>query len=157
MKNLKKLSQAEWEIMEGVWQFSRPVRAREVQDLIYPFGQKAYSTVQTFMNILVKKGFLKRKKIAATNFYKPTISRAEATAMEIFCLVERVFQGSYRELTRYLIDLDKLSEADLAKLKGVIEAKTQKQVVFSGNGSQTGRNKTLVVSAAGSQQGRESV
>ena len=139
MKNPKRLSQAEWEIMEGVWQFSRPVRAREIQELIYPFGQKAYSTVQTFMNILVKKGFLKRKKIAAANFYKPTISRAEATAMEIFHLVDRVFQGSYRDLARYLLDLDKLSDADLAKLKAMIEQKTQKPVVFSGNGSQAAR------------------
>ena len=56
----KRLSEAEWEVMDGVWHLDRQVTVRDVVDYLYPNGEKAYTTVQTIMNILFEKGVLNR-------------------------------------------------------------------------------------------------
>ncbi|RMD96375.1 MAG: BlaI/MecI/CopY family transcriptional regulator [Calditrichaeota bacterium] len=126
MKKRKKLNEAEWEVMEGVWHFSKPVTVRQVHSLLYPNGEKAYTTVQTFMNILVEKGFLKREKIGMVNFYAPNLSREDAAQMETKNLVSRIFHGSFGALANYLINSGELSEQDLQKIKNLIEKKERK-------------------------------
>jgi len=49
------LSPAEWEIMEVIWEGEKSTTVREVVDSAYPSGEKAYTTVQTLMNILSEK------------------------------------------------------------------------------------------------------
>ena len=123
MKQQKRLTQVEWEIMEGVWQSSTPVTAREVLTRLYSHGEKAYTTVQTIMNILVDKGFLTKEKIGMVNFYAPTLSREEATRAEARSLVSRLFQGSFGALATYLIDSGELSPAELDRLRSRIDEK----------------------------------
>ena len=122
-RNKKKLNEAEWEIMEGIWQFDRPVTVREIHQLLYPNGEKAYTTVQTFMNILTEKGFLKRKKSGMVNFYTPALNKEEAAALETRKLVSRLFSGSFSAFANYLINSGELSQEDLKQLKSLIEQK----------------------------------
>ena len=122
-KDKKKLASVEWEIMDGIWQFGKPVTVREVHGYLYPNGEKAYTTVQTFMNILVEKGFLRKDKIGLVNFYFPTLSQADFAQHETRSFVSRLFQGSFGALATYLVDSGELSEAELTKLKQLIEAR----------------------------------
>ena len=123
MKKTKKLAEAEWEIMDGVWQFSQAVTVREIRAHLYPKGEKAYTTVQTFMNILVDKGFLEREKIGMVNFYSPLLSRSNFAKRETQTLVSRIFEGSFGELAQYLVKTGKLSKDELGALKTLIETK----------------------------------
>ena len=94
MKQQKRLAQVEWEIMEGVWQSTKPVSAREILTRLHPNGVKAYTTVQTILNNLTGKGFLEKEKIGLVNFYTPIVSRDEATHVETQSLASKLFQGS---------------------------------------------------------------
>ncbi len=123
----KRFAEAEWGIMEGVWKFSDPVTVREVHGRLYPNGEKAYTTVQTIMNILVEKGFLQKEKIGMVNFYTPTLSRQEAAQVETRSLVGRMFQGSFGALATYLIDSGELSQEEIDRLKEMIDAKEKKK------------------------------
>ena len=58
----KKLTAVEWEVMEAVWALGGSPSVRQVLEYAYPGGEKAYTTVQTIMNTLERKGFLKRRK-----------------------------------------------------------------------------------------------
>ena len=122
-KKKTKLADAEWEIMEAVWEFRRPVTVREVHQRLYPAGEKAYTTVQTIMNILADKGFLRKKKIGMVNFYKASVSRERFTRGETRNLVSRVFQGSFGALAHYLVSSGELTAEELHELKALIEAK----------------------------------
>ena len=123
MKRKKRLAEAEWEVMDGVWQMDRTVTVREVHERLYPNGEKAYTTVQTIMNILVEKGVLAKQKIGPVNVYTSQVSREDAARDETQSLVSRMFEGSFGALAAYLVDSGELSRAELDELKALIDAK----------------------------------
>ena len=119
----KRLSEAEWEVMDGVWHLNRQVTVRDVVNHLYPNGEKAYTTVQTIMNILFEKGVLNRQKIGPVNVYKPALSREDAAQDETRTLVSRMFEGSFGALATYLVDSGELSQKELDELRALIEAR----------------------------------
>jgi len=121
-----KFSESEWELMLGIWAGDVPVTVRELHTRLYPNGEKAYTTVQTTMNILVDKKYLKRKKIGMVNFYTPTVSRDDAKSSETMSLVSRLFHNSFGSLANHLVNSGKLSSSDLDKLKTLIEEEEKK-------------------------------
>ncbi len=119
----KRLSEAEWEVMDGIWHLDRRVTVRDVVDYLYPNGEKAYTTVQTIMNILFEKGVLNRQKIGPVNVYKPALSREDAAQVETRTLVSRMFEGSFGALATYLVDSGELSQKELDELRALIETR----------------------------------
>ncbi len=119
----KRLAEAEWEVMDGVWHLDRQVTVRDVVDYLYPNGEKAYTTVQTIMNILFEKGVLNRQKIGPVNVYMPTLSREDVAQVETRTLVSRMFEGSFGALATYLVDSGELSQGELDELRALIEAR----------------------------------
>ena len=123
MSNTEKLTPAEWEIMETIWQLGGAPSVREVLEKAFPDGQKAYTTVQTIMNILEKKGLLKRKKQGLVNFYKPAKSREQMVKFEMSQLVSRMFKGSIPAFANYLINSEDLTLKEIDKIKGLLGEK----------------------------------
>lgn len=117
------LNPAEWELMEAIWQLGGSPSVREVLEYAYPNGEKAYTTVQTLMNILVKKEFLSVKKIGLVNFYTPLRTRREIVKNETRHLISRAFGGSVRAMANHLIDTQDLDLQELGELKKLLEAK----------------------------------
>ena len=120
------LHPSEWEIMNVIWKLAKKTTVREVLELIYPDGQKAYTTVQTIMNKLVDKGFLRREKIGLVNFYAPKKSRMSSIGTETKNFVKRVYNGSFISLANYLIASGSLSKEEMEELKQII-AENQKE------------------------------
>jgi len=121
MNGKPKLTPAEWEIMQAVWTFKEAVTVRDVLEHLYPGGEKAYTTVQTVMNTLVKKQLLSRDKIGLVGFYSPTRTRDEATRQETSRLVARIFGGSIPAVANSLMSLDDVDLDDLAEIKKLIQ------------------------------------
>ncbi|MFP4458665.1 MAG: BlaI/MecI/CopY family transcriptional regulator [Candidatus Zixiibacteriota bacterium] len=117
----KKITPLEWEIMQAVWEMEGELSVRDVLEATYPEGQKAYTTVQTIMNKLEKKGFLRKKKIGLVNFYAPTKKRSEVVVGETKRFVERIFDGSFGELASYLIGSGKLTDKEIEHIKEIID------------------------------------
>jgi len=121
-----KITPAEWEIMEAIWSLGKSKSVREVMEHAYPHGEKAYTTVQTLMNLLTKKGLLSRKKIGMVNFYTPTRTRKEMVKKETQSLVSRVFNGSAPALASFLIDQEDLDMEEIQKIKNLLDEKEKK-------------------------------
>lgn len=117
------LTPAEWELMEVIWKRGDAPSIREVQETAYPNGEKAYTTVQTIMNILVKKGYLSRKKIGLVNFYTPLKSRKQVVDKEMDQVVDRVFQGSVPALANHLLDSRNLDLDEIEKIRKLLKEK----------------------------------
>lgn len=121
MAKKRRLAEVEWEVMDGVWRFDRQVTVRDVVNHLYPNGEKAYTTVQTIMNILAEKGVLDRNKIGPVNVYNPSVSREDVAQAETQTLVSRMFDGSFGALATYLVDSGELSQRELDELRALIE------------------------------------
>ena len=89
-----KLTPVEWEIMEAVWSLGGTPSVREVLEYAFPNGEKAYTTVQTIMNTLERKGFLDRKKTGMVNFYRPVRTRKEMEREELSSITFSVISPS---------------------------------------------------------------
>jgi predicted transcriptional regulator len=131
MAGQDRLTPAEWEIMEAVWDLGESPSVREVLERAFPNGEKAYTTVQTIMNTLEKKGFLERKKTGMVNFYSPVRSREEMERREMSSIVSRVFGGSKQALASSLLSLDGVELEDLEEIRKII---TRREKELRGGG-----------------------
>ena len=116
-----KLTPVEWEIMEAVWTLGGSPSVRDVVEHAYPGGEKAYTTVQTLMNTLERKGLLRRRKVGLVNFYRPTRTRERMARVEMDQLVERVFGGSLPELASTLLSREDLDRDELAEIRRLLD------------------------------------
>jgi predicted transcriptional regulator len=114
MTQKRKLTPAEWEIMEAVWELGRAASVRDVLDKAFPKGEKAYTTVQTVMNTL-----------GLVNFYSPTRSKDDMIQAEMSSLISRVFDGSVPALANSLLSLDNLSLEEVREIKKLLRRKEQ--------------------------------
>jgi len=121
-----KLSDLEWEVLKHIWQINDfPVTVRQVVNSAYPEGQKAYTTIQTVMNNLTKKGFLKIKKLGNVNVYSPREELKVLQQNEMVNFVKKVFNGSFFNLANFLISSDQLSQEEIKTLKKILERKSK--------------------------------
>jgi len=121
------LSPFEWEIMNVIWDLGGSPTVKNVMDVAYPNGEKAYTTVLTIMSNLVEKGFLNKEKFGPINIYKPLKKREEAVSKEANIFMEKVFGGSFKEMAHFMLGNSELSDAEFAELKNLIQHRENKQ------------------------------
>ncbi|MCP4545075.1 MAG: BlaI/MecI/CopY family transcriptional regulator [bacterium] len=122
MKQVK-LTPVEWELMEAIWELGGAPSVREVLEFVFPNGDKAYTTVQTVMNTMERKGVLRRKKTGLVNFYSPAYTRDRLSTDETSSLVKRVFGGSAPALASSLLSLDSISLEEIGEIKSLLRKK----------------------------------
>jgi BlaI family transcriptional regulator, penicillinase repressor len=123
----RELSAAEWEIMDVVWMHSDSVTVRDVMQTAYPDDEKAYTTVQTLMNILVGKGVLKKRKHGAAHRYSATVKRDEVLDASMNTIARRMFRGSFGAMASFLVNSNSLSDDDVAALRKIIDTRIKKR------------------------------
>ena len=121
----KRLTDLELEVMRAIWEAGdEPVTVRDVVERLEARGSKplAYTTVQTMMNILRRKGALeKRQGPGRALLYRAGLTLEQATASMTDEFVERMFGGRAEPLLTRLIGHDSIDREALAELKRAIE------------------------------------
>ena len=84
--------------------------------------QLAYTTVQTTLNVLHRKGRVKRKLIGRAYEYSPTVSQEAADSHAIKDLLQKVFRGSVDDLLLSLVRSKQLDAQKLAELQAKLQA-----------------------------------
>lgn len=120
MDKIKRLPDAELEVMQAVWSLEPPATAAQVQQIV-PSDWKATS-VLTFLSRLCDKGFLSCEKEGRQNLYTPLVSREAYLQCESRSFVERVCGGSVKNLVASLSDAGALTESDLDELRAFLDA-----------------------------------
>ena len=114
------LFDSEWAILQVVWE-QEPCAAPTVQEALETDRGWAYTTVKTMMDRMVKKGLLTTEKIRNLYLYRSAISRTQAQRSEILRTVKRAFDGALTPMMQFLIENEKLSEADYRQLERLIQ------------------------------------
>jgi predicted transcriptional regulator len=112
------LTPLELEIMHVLWNEG----ASNVQAVQQHLERElAYTTVQTMLNILHRKGKVKRTLKDRAYFYSPVVSRSHVVGNHLSDLVERLFGGSAESLVMSLVETKHLTPKKLARLQKLIE------------------------------------
>jgi predicted transcriptional regulator len=119
MGEAETLTRLELQIMQAIWKIgpSGVAGACSVKDVQKALPQKlAYTTVQTMLNILERKGRLKRKLRGRAYVYSATFTEDRATRHAVRDLVDRMFGGSADELVMSLIKSRQIDAKRIAEL-----------------------------------------
>ena len=81
----------------------------------------AYTTVQTMLNVLHRKGKVKRRLQDRAFFYQPVVSRKKAVTQALGDMLDRFFGGSADGLVLALLETRKLTPERLAELQKLVE------------------------------------
>ena len=100
MTEIKRLSEAEAEIMDVIWNTEKGVTVNTVFDALGEGGW-TYTTVATFLTRLEKKGYLKCGKNDGKNFYEPRMSRSDYRSMQTDEFVNEIYGGAVGNLSEY--------------------------------------------------------
>ena len=110
-KSKNQLTPLELRIMQVLWQ-TGPANVQVVQEGLRE--ELAYTTVQTMLNVLARKGHVKRKLAGRAYEYVPMQSREKALGSAVEDLLDRMFGGSVEGL---LMNLVRTRQVDATKLK----------------------------------------
>jgi len=120
VSNRKKdtLTKLELQIMQVIWKQGAGNVAAVQAGLQQ---QLAYTTVQTMLNILHKKGKLKRRLRGRAYEYSATVTEANASGHAVRDLVNRMFGGSSEELVLSLIKTRQIDPQKIVELTRRLE------------------------------------
>jgi BlaI family transcriptional regulator, penicillinase repressor len=107
------LTRLELKIMQAVWKLGR-CTVSAVQAEIKP--ALAYTTVQTMLNILERKGKLERQLEGRAYVYAAKVSEEKAVGQTLRDVIDRMFGGSSEELVMSLLKSRQIDAKRLAKL-----------------------------------------
>jgi predicted transcriptional regulator len=114
------LTEAELKLMEVLWSRG-PSTVADVVAALPGEPRVAYSTVLTTLRILENKGYLRHSKQSRAFVYEPVLNRTEARRNVLRYVLDRFFGNSPEALVVNLIEDREFSNAELARLKAMIE------------------------------------
>ena len=111
-----KISDSELEVMKVLWQAGDALPVTEIRETLQKTRGWEATTVKTLVSRLVSKGVIRQEK-RNVFYYSPLISEREYNGWATRHLIERLYNGSARELVAALVHSDGLSQADLEELR----------------------------------------
>ncbi len=113
------LTEAELRIMEVLWRLERATVA-EVTEALGP-PPLAYNSVLTTLRILEQKGHVTHEEAGRAFVYQPLVARDVAAGSAVKNVVEKFFGNSTSALALRLIESERPSNDELARLRSLIE------------------------------------
>ena len=112
------LTPVELEIMNVLWE-TGPANVQTVQSALRS-RELAYTTVQTMLNVLHRKGKVKRQLKDRAYIYRPVLSRQKAVTQSVGDMLERFFGGSADSLVLSLVETRRLTPEKLARIQQLV-------------------------------------
>lgn len=117
-RKTEQLTPFEMEIMNVLWE-TGPANVQTVQQKLT--RQSAYTTVQTMLNVLHRKGKVRRKIKDRAYYYRPAVSRRQVASQAIGDIIERLFGGSAESLVMSLLETRHLTPEKLSRLNKLLD------------------------------------
>jgi BlaI family transcriptional regulator, penicillinase repressor len=109
------LTPHELDIMKLVWD-RKEATVRDVYEALRARRRIAYTSVLTMMNVLERKGHLKKRADGRTFVYQAARPRVQVLRAMVREFVERVFGGATEPLLVHLLEDRKLTRRELEAL-----------------------------------------
>jgi BlaI family transcriptional regulator, penicillinase repressor len=122
-KKSERFTPLETEIMNVLWEIS-PATAQTVQQRLP--RELAYTTVQTTLNVLVRKKKARRTLKDRASYYRPAVKRGQVAGSAVKDLIDRLFGGSAESLVMSLVESRQLTPEKLERLQRMLKAREER-------------------------------
>lgn len=125
-KDVPNISEAEWEVMNVLWD-SSPKTANEV---IYSLQEKTEwkaKTVRTLLDRLVKKNVIGVNKDQRIYTFYPLYSQDKCQKAEAKSFIQRIYGGTVKSMLVQFMEDDNLSEDEIKELREILDEKPNKR------------------------------
>ncbi|MHC4401291.1 MAG: BlaI/MecI/CopY family transcriptional regulator [Planctomycetota bacterium] len=114
------ISEAEWVVMEALWDLRRAAAVDVVRQLE---GSTSWNhrTIRTLLRRLVEKGFVERVKVDGRSQYQPAKRRRSCVRSEGQTFLDRVFRGDACSLLLHFGREARLSPEKLRQLRQMLD------------------------------------
>lgn len=116
---IRRLPDAELEVMQAVWRFDPPVPRAEIERAVSETRPMAQTTLLTLLSRLAEKGFLRIEKQGRGSVYTPLVSERDYRASQSRRFVDSLFGGSMSAFASALCDSG-ISREDLDELRRLL-------------------------------------
>lgn len=113
---------AEKEIMKCLWRSGGPMSVEEVRAWLEENRGKqwVYKTVQSFLTILLKKGYVQYEKKGRRFYYSCTVSEQEFLKQQIKELCDFGYDGSMDKMLVACTEYEGVSQETIEKMKEMV-------------------------------------
>lgn len=125
-KSKRMLTPLELEIMNVLWDCG-PSNVQAVQAKLSQSPKLAYTTVQTMLNVLYRKGRVRRTLRGRAYEYEPLLTRERAVRRALREVIDRLFGGSAEGLVMSLVESRQLDPGKLKKLSALVEERERNE------------------------------
>jgi BlaI family penicillinase repressor len=113
---------AELDILRILWDQGE-CSVRDVHEALADHGT-VYTTTLKLMQIMADKGLVTRREAGRAHQYRAAVARETAQQEAVDGLLDRLFAGSAKRLVLQALDSDRVTPAELAEIRRLIESRT---------------------------------
>ena len=117
MSNIKRLPDAEFELMRIIWHSEPRITTARIMDALGDSSNWKPQTVLTMLTRLIEKGFLTSERIGRQRNYTARINEADYMRVETGGFMSRYRGNSIGSLVKTMYDGKDLTEKDIAELR----------------------------------------
>lgn len=130
---IKKLGEAELEIMQVIWDSRKPVTSNYILKELQGKRKWQLSTLMTSLSRLVDKGFVDCDRSMGTNLYTSVISEDDYKTKAGKRFLEKLYNSSIQNMVASLYHNKMIEEEDIAQLREFLD-ELEKKNEEKGNG-----------------------
>lgn len=119
------ITPSEWEVMKLLWRKS-PQTSAEVVKTLSETTSWTPKTIRTLFNRLVAKDALAFEQVGRVYYYSPIVEEKDCALAEALSFLQRIYDGAFESMLANFLDAQVLSEAEIEKLKQIIDEKGKK-------------------------------
>lgn len=117
----KRLSEAEWDVMEVLWSSAEPLTATDIDERLAKDRDWSLATVKSLLSRLLAKQAVTPRKDGRRFLYSPAIARDSYVSHESRRFVDRLFGGRLSPLIAQLADEESLDAADVEAIERLLK------------------------------------
>ncbi|MBU5445582.1 penicillinase repressor BlaI [Paenibacillus sp. MSJ-34] len=122
-KDIPKITDAEWEVMEALWE-SSPRTANEVIESLQHIMDWKPKTIRSLLNRLVQKQAVGINKEGKVYTFYPLYQEDECRRAETHSFVKRIYGGAMKPMIVQFLQEQSLSPEEIKELRKILDEKS---------------------------------
>jgi predicted transcriptional regulator len=108
-------SERELDVLKVMWGLGE-AKVRDIHESLCPNRECAFTTVQTLVRIMCKKGLVKKRSEGRTDYYAPVYTLEKATSR----FVHKLFDGAVDKFVLSMLSSEDVSADEMRQLEKMI-------------------------------------